>query len=128
MITCIPDSSFVKRLKSIDRDLDAAFNARALRWEISHRDKHGRVYKVLRVQDFQKGYLPLDGRVITYLRRTNQNRTRTPGEILCELDRHNDLADACRQKDFSNFVRAVAMDERKKMMGLTPGINIPMEI
>ena len=103
-----PSRSFIRELKLIDRKLDVKWNPHICRFIVYHRDIHGRIYPVLKIQYRDGSFKPLDQRTLRSLRYSNYLRGEKPQDLLYRIDRENAELEDKKKKSLRDDAKSIA--------------------
>ena len=105
-----PQKHIVKELQAIDKDLSVVWNKRISRYMVYHKDKHNRIYPVVKVQYGDGSFKPFDKRTVDAIKYSNRLRAKRPQEILYLIDKENDDLERKKAKCMRNDAKSIASE------------------
>lgn len=121
-----PDETFIERLEGLDSRLFAQWNNKLCRWDIMRKNA-GKVFHIMRVQNDNGSYRPLDARTITKLKIADACQRGSVNDILRELDDNHERFQASVDREFASDVESIAKENWRHVMG-HPQVNVPVQI
>lgn len=122
-----PDRGFVKQLKRLDPDLDVVWNRFKERWIIIERGKEtGRWHIVMRVQNEDGSYRPLDNRILKDLERVRFMFNQGVKAFCDQLEAEEREEEAQKVRDYETELHNIGDWYALQMMGI-PHFQVPQK-